>query len=241
MTEEVRVALRTANERISNLSREIDRLELAAERAEQAAQEATAEMEKHSELDKEITKWRVEQLKQGENTRALPDYLKFQLDAKHDATEELEQSRATQQAIFEELESLRERQRPAEQERLKCAITILHVMGDALASELASINHRRADLFQLLRGLERLEVPMDGDTPTAIGLSEYARNAMSMAETDVFPEGAEATAEIAERWKRRLETICASPYVEINPPSPVTPSDYVLEPSPGSWVPEHAA
>jgi len=240
MTEEIREALRSANENISNLNREIERLESAAQRAEQAAQEATAEMEKHSELDKEITKWRVEQLKQGENTRVLPDYLRIQLDAKHDAAEELEQSRATQQAILEELEGLRRSQRPAEQERLRCAITILHVMGDALASELASINHRRADLFQLLRGLERLEIPIEGDWPTAIGLSEYARNAMSNAETYVFPEGAEATAEIAERWRRRLEAICANPYAEINPPGPVTPADYVLEPSPGCWIPEHA-
>jgi chromosome segregation ATPase len=240
MTEEIRAALRTANESIANLNREIERLEQAAQRAEQAAQEATAEMAKHSELDKEITKWRVEQLKQGENTRVLPDFLKVQLDAKHDAVEELEQSRATQQAILEELEGLRQRQRPAEQERLKCAITILQVMGDALASELASINHRRADLFQLLRGLERLEVAMDSDMSTAIGLTEYARDAMNIAETYVFPEGAEATREIAERWKHRLETICADPYAEINPPSPVAPSDYVVEPAPGSWVPEHA-
>ena len=239
MTEEIRVALRSANENIANLKRDIERLEAAAQRAEQAAQQATAEMDKHSDLDKEITKWRVEQLKQGENTKVLPDYLKVQLDAKHDAAEELDQSRATQQAILEELESLRQRQRPAEQERLRCAISIMHVMGDALASELVSINHRRADLFQLLRGLEQLEVPRDNDSPSPIGLSEYARNSMSMAETYSFPEGVEATREIAERWKRRLETICANPYAEINPPSPVTPSDYVVEPAP-SWVPEHA-
>src|SRR5579862_6889760 len=238
MTEGVRVALRIANENIANLKKEIERLESAAQRAERAAQDATAGLEKHSELDKEITKWRVEQLKQGENTRVLPDYLKVQLDAKHDAAEELEQARATQQAILEELESLRQRQRPAEEERLRCAISIMHVMGDALASELASINHRRADLFQLLRGLEQLEVPRENDSPIAIGLSEYARNAMNMAETYQFPDGAEAIREISERWKRRLETICANPYAEINPPSPVTPSDYVVEPSPG-FVPEH--
>ncbi len=240
MSEEIRAALRSANENVSNLCNEIERLESAAQRAEQAAQDATAEMAKYSELDKEITKWRVEQLKQGANARVLPDHLKVQLDAKRDAVEELEQSRATQQAILEELEDLRQRQRPAEQERMKCAIAILQEMGDALASELASINHRRADLFQLLRGLEQLEVAMDSDMPTAIGVTEYARNTMSIAETYVFPDGAEATMEIAERWKRRLEAICADPDAEINPPKPVAPSDYVLEPAPGCWVPEHA-
>ena len=113
-------------------------------------------------------------------------------------------------------------------------------MGDALASELASINHRRADLYQLLRGLEQLEVARENDMRTAIGVSEYARDAMNIAETYVFPDGAEATREIAERWRHRMEAICADPYAEINPPKPVAPSDYVLEPAPGSWVPEHA-
>lgn len=240
MTEGIRAALRSANERVSNLNKEIERLESAAQRAEQAAQDANAEMAKYSELDREITKWRVEQLKQGANTRVLPDYLRLQLDAKRDTFEELEQSRATQQAIFAELEDLRQRQRPFEQERLNCAIAILHEMGDALASELASINHRRADLYQLLRGLEQLEVARESDMPTAIGVSEYARDAMNIAETYVFPDGAEATREIAERWRHRLEAICAEPYAEINPPKPVAPSDYVVEPAPGSWVPEYA-
>ena len=239
MSEEIRAALRSANERVSNLNKEIERLESAAQFAEQAVQDAGAELTRHSELDREIIKWRVEQLKQRSSTRVLPDHLKAQLDARRFAIEEIDLSRATQQAILQELEELRQRQRPAAQERMRCAIANLHEMGDALASELVSLNHRRADLFQLLWGLERLEVVVDNDWPTPIGLTEYARDAMSISEMYVFPEGAEATREASERWRRRLEAISENPYAEINPPKPVAPSDYVQEPSPG-WVPEFA-
>lgn len=240
MSEETRAALRSANENVCNLTREIERLEAAAQRAEQIVQEATADLARYEGLDREVTKWRVEQAKQGAGVKVLPDNLKAQVDGKRDAVEELEQARATQQAITEELESLRQQLRPAELTRVRCAVAILHEVGDALASELATMNRRRAELFQLLIGLERLEVSQDGEWPRPIGLTEYAHNAMTIGETDVFPNGAEATREMAERWKRRLDTICSNPEAEIQSPKNLSPSDYVAEPAPGSWVPEYA-
>ena len=240
MSDETRAALRSANERVCNLTREIERLEAAAQRAEQTVQDATADLEKYEGLDKEITKWRVEQAKQGAGTKVLPETLKAQVDGKRDAVEELEQARATQKAIQLELDDLRQQLRPAELERVRCAVAILHEMGDALASELATMNRRRAELFQLLIGLERLEVSQDGEWPRAIGLTEYSRNAMTIGETDVFPHGAEATREMADRWKRRLDTICTNPEAEIQAPKNLAPSDYVPEPAPGSWIPEFA-
>jgi hypothetical protein len=227
MSVETRAALRSANERVYNLTREIERLEAAARRAEKIVQEAAAEVAKYEGLDKEITRWRVEQAKQGAGVKVLPDILKTQVDGKRNAVEELEQARATQL-------------KPAELERVRCAVAVLHEMGDALASELATMNRRRAELFQLLIGLERLEVSQDGDWPRPIGLTEYAHNAMTIGETDVFPNGSDATREMAERWRHRLDTICTNPEAEIQAPKNLAPSDYVAEPAPGSWEPESA-
>jgi len=239
MSEETRTALSSANANLANLNRDIERLEAAAQRSEQAALEATAQLDKYLGLDKEITRWRVEQVKEGASTKVLPDHLKTQVDARRDGVEELDQSRATQQAIADELAELRRLQGPVEQTRQQCAVAILHEMGDALASELASLNHRRAELFQLLWGLDRLEVTGNGNEWSRVGLTEYARNAMNAHDSEVFPDGVEATREIAERWRRRLEAISANPYAEINPPKPVAPADYITEPGLGTWVPEN--
>ncbi len=227
MSKETRAALRAAAEKVSALRKQIQALEVAEERAEGTADQARQELARHAHLDKEITKWRVEQVKKGASTKTLPNQLQTKVAARRDASEELEQSQSTLQAIREELEGLNFQCEKAEAEARTCAVTVLHEMGDALAAELRSINMRRRELRQLLSGLSDVKIERPGYAPKAIGISRAAEEALNMDGSFDFPGNIDPAEEIVRRWARRLEALCADPNAEITAPKHLTPSDYV--------------
>jgi len=254
MSEGTRAALKAAAKKVFALENQIETLEAAAERAESASAEASTELENYAELEKEITRWRVNQLKKGGGTKVLPDDLKARINAKRTAADELEQSQSTSEAIAEELKDVRARLRIVARDRTKCAIAVLHEMGDLLADELRTINTRRAELIQILQGLSEVKVPLSvSGHPVAIGVSAATYEAINMGNAFAFPPNApDPVDEVTKRWTCRLDAICADPDAVIAAPKHLLPSHYVpgslgkfqgsglpfSAGTPGNWVPE---
>jgi hypothetical protein len=255
MSKEKRTGLKAAAERVSALQEQIETLEAAAERAENASVEASDELEKYGDLEGEITRWRVAQLKKGASTKVLPDNLKARVEAKRAAADELEQSQTASQAIAEELRETRSKLRTADQEKTKCGIAVLHETGDTIADELKAVNIRRIELMQVLQGLAAVNMISERTgRPEGIGLTQGAVEVFNMANGFVFHDLADPTEELARRWKARLDALCANSDAEIAAPRHLLPSDYVpgtppkyqgdglpwLQGTPGIWKPEKA-
>lgn len=238
--DESREALKAAHRKVRNIDKQIEVLESAAQRAEEAAQQATSELSKHSRLDKEITAWRVTQLKKGGNTKVLPDDLRERVDAKRAAEGELKQSQSAQQAITEELEELRNKRDRAEQDRMTLAIGTLHAMGEILANELYTINIRRAQLLQVLAGLFSMKI--DDRVAREVAISTITAGAMKMGDSFAFEPNTipGPLDEMGRRWQRRLDALCTDPDADITAPKHLEPSDY-LPGKPEGWQgPGHA-
>ena len=113
MFEEAREKLRDACARVADVTKQVERMETAVSRADKAIEDAKAELVKHSGLDRDISKWRVTQVKKGSSTKILPENLKARLDARRAAEDELTQAEGTKEAIKDELAELRKRMDPA--------------------------------------------------------------------------------------------------------------------------------
>jgi chromosome segregation ATPase len=220
---QARTNLKAAVTKIGNLTTQIENLEAAADRADDAAEQARAELEKSQGLEKEITAWRVAQVKKGLSTKTLPENLKVKTDAKRAAEEELEQAESTHNALSEELEELQACLKPAEQERLKCAHAVLHDTGDELAQELVSLQARHYELMQLIMSLAQ-----------TIGLTpEMEAAVLNQDGRAQFPGNCDPIAAMAMRWKDRLEAVLKDPDAPLTVPKQIVPSDFVIEG--GQW------
>lgn len=227
MDERRRVALKESINKVNDLEAQIAKLEVADSRTAEAIGEAERELERHANLDRDITRWRVDQVKKGQPTKVLPAPLKDRSDAKRAAGDELEQANSTRAAIREELDQLRAALAKAQQERMERAGEFLLDIGEGLGAELQTLNHRRAELIQLLRGLANVEVaPGPNARPAPIGLLPVAAVAFKMGDEFVFPHGADPVGELARRWKARMDAILANPDAEIAAPKHLLPSDY---------------
>lgn len=252
---ETRAALKAAAKKAATLKNQIHTLEDARERAQATADQAQQELTRHSGLDKEITRWRVDQVKKGASTKVLPASLQAKVNGRRDAQEELEQSHSTIEAIREELETMTAQLARVEAEQRDRAVDVVRELEHSLAGELRTINERRTEILQLLRGLSVLEVPgiLDANgRPTGIGITTSTLEVVEMGQTFPFPVGADPLEEMARRWGTRLAAVCADPDAEITTPKHLTPSDYVpgrprefIAPglpwapgTPGTWKPE---
>jgi hypothetical protein len=220
MIEDARTNLKAAIAKIGHLTAQVGKMEAAAERADESAQQATAELASYEGLDKEITKWRVDQVKRGRSTKTLPEKLK----AKRTAEDELEQSEATRDAINGELDELQKRLKPLEAEREACAVAVIHEKGDELAQELSALNDRQVELVQILRGLSEMRInetwnaPLAGKTPamkSAIGGWSYQ-----------FPINVNPPEDMGKRWKKRLDAVKVDPDADVTVPTMIVPEDY---------------
>lgn len=230
-----RADFKAATEKASALEKQVKKLQAAAERAQETADAAEAEMNRYRDLDAEITRWRVAQVKKGASTKIMPEKLKARVDAKRAALEELEQARETVQAIEKELEQAEIDRKEAEEIRMESAAEVVSEMGDSLAAELAQINRRRLVIEQLLRGLEAAEFRRG----YVIGWTELTKSAMNQPDDLGFPQIGnqviDPAHEIGKRWRARLDAILADPNAEISIPKPLMPEDYIPEP-PRKWV-----
>lgn len=233
-------ALKSAHRKVRSLERQITDLESAAERAQQAADGAAAELAKHAGLPKAISAWRVNQLKKGAPTKTLPGELKTRVDAKREAETELEHARDAQQTIVGELEELRDKRDRAKQEHSTAAINALHALAEPLAQELYALNIRRAQLLQIFTGLFAMKI--DDRIARNVTVSPITAVAMRMGDAFAFDAGIVPGPidEMAARWNRRLLALLADPGAAVTVPRHVEPSDYTAG-RPGAWQgPGHA-
>ena len=253
---EKREALKTAAETAAALEAQVQRLKEAAARAACACDDAEDALAGFDDLEDQVTKWRVAQLKKGASTKELPDKLKDRVDAKRAANDEVELSRLAARAIDEELKAAQSKLKITAKERMNCAVAVLHHEGDVLADELRAINVRRAELLQILTGLGAVEIFSEKvGRPLGIGLSEAATEAVNMGHQFAFQQCADPEVEIARRWKKRLDALCADPDTVVVTPKHVVPSDFtpgdpphimtIGQPwspgTPGTWKPEQAS
>jgi hypothetical protein len=252
MPSEARAALKAAAQKFVTLEKQIASLEAAAGRANAAAIEASAELDNYSDLEQEITRWRVSQVKNGASTKTLPDSLRARAEAKRAAVDELEQSRETLQAVEKELDDTRTKQEAAAEKRRMAAAAVIIESADVLGNELVGLNARRAEILHALFGIQRLRIVIAGKLKP-IELGYECQQAMHGGDGLIFPPGSDPIDALAERWVRRFEALLTDPDAEITVPKPVLPSDYIFgapaafEPgqgwvggTPATWKPEAA-
>ncbi len=196
MSQDSRAELKAAIAKVDALNKQIANLEAAAERADRAVEQAGVELAKYTGLDKEITAWRVNQVKKGQSTKTLPEKLRAKVDAKRAAGEELEQAESTQEALKDELASLRPSIKPLEEQRVKAAVAVLHEeAGDSLAHEFAEVNAKYTELVRLIRGLANVplhELPRSGYSVSGPAISGYTKTileALNGSDGAFPPEG----------------------------------------------------
>lgn len=242
MSTDTRAELKSAIQKASTLEGHVKRLESAVDRAQEAIEDAEAEFRRYANLDAEITRWRVSQVKNGASTKILPKKLKARTEAKRAAADELEQSRETLRAISDELERARLDFKEAEDARISKAVEVVSAMGDSLAKELIEISQRRLVILQILYGLRGAEFKRG----CVIGWTDLTARAMEQNSEIGYAQithglGFEKIAHLVnpldgmgERWRERLDAIVADPAAEITIPRPLTPEDYIPEP-PRRW------
>jgi hypothetical protein len=250
MASKARAELKAAAQKVSALEKQLTSLESAAERANAASADAAGELDTYSELEKEITRWRVSQVKKGASTKTLPDSLRAKAEAKRTAADELEQSRETLEAINRELEETRAQLGAATDNCYLAAGAVISELADVLGNELAGLNGRRAEILHALFGIQRLQMLIAGK-PQTVALSDACQRAMNGTDVLIFPPTSDPISALADRWIKRYKALLVDPDVEITVPKPVMPSDYVFAVpatfeegqgwvggTPGSWKPE---
>jgi hypothetical protein len=234
MFEESREKLKAAIKKVGEQIATIGKMEAAAKTADETAIQARADLAMYSSLDKEITKWRVDQVKHGASTKTLPDKLKAKLEAKRAAEEEITQSEATRDAINLELKEVREVIKPLEREQFECAVSLLHEKGDVLAQELIAVNQREIVLQQLLEGLSSMTVDFrDNRGERNIGRTKAMEEALS-DHTWKF-DRVNPYEGMGRRWKERLDALLVDPDADVTIPNPILPSDYTIEFKESRW------
>ncbi len=233
MSDESRARLKEANKQVAEIKGKVEKLEAAVERAGDAAEQAEAELANYTELDKEITKWRVERVKRGASTKELPEKLKAKVDAKRAAEEELEQSIATRAALNDELEQLKARVKPLEHERRKAALAVIHNEGELLAREFAEVSARRSHLYLLIRGLAHMCLD-DSWKPEHAGYTASMQSALDDNSDSAFPPQVSPFEDQGKRWRTRWDAILNDPDAVVTTPKVILPNDYILIP-PDKW------
>lgn len=219
-----REKLKGAVAKAANLESQKAKLEKALETATAAAEQAIEDWERFSDLDAAIKKFRIDAVKNGGNSRELPQVLKDQLAARRRAEEEIEQATSTKEAITEELDDVTKRLAPMEQTKTACALDILREKGDELAAELATLNERRRDLVQILDGLANVSVMKNGRMQQA-GYTPAASKAIADPNYE-FAGNLKPLDDMSDRWIARLNALVTDPDAELTIPQTIKPSDY---------------
>jgi hypothetical protein len=225
---QAREALKTAVASIAELTAQIESLEKAQLRAGEAAQEARNELQRHSNLNAEITHWRVAETKAGRSTKVLPDKLRAKQELLKRAQEELDQSQSTLEALDDEMQDLRMRLKPAEKERYRLAWEVLHEHCNGLAEELHTLNIRRWKLRQILTSLGELTIYPPGENFRRIGLTVAMERALDGFAPQFIPS-LDPLRDMGARWHKRADQLLANPDAQITTPKPILPSDYSFE------------
>jgi hypothetical protein len=222
---DARTKLRSAIADFNTVTRKIESLESATARANEAVELAKGEVATHAGLEKEITRWRVAQVKNGASTKKLPENLAAKVDEKKSAESEVAQAEATFEAMREELRQLRKSLKPAEEARQNAAVDVLlRENVDDLAQEYSEVSLRAKELGLLLHGIAHLQVEKGGKL-VDVGYTQSMVNALRAG--DGFPAEVSPMADMGTRWGKRLKTLFENPDAEITRPRVVVPSDYV--------------
>jgi chromosome segregation ATPase len=222
---DARAKLKAAIADLARLTEKIESLEGANVRAAEAVEHAKAEVATHAGLEKEITRWRVSQVKKGASTKELPESLAAKVAAKKAAESEVEQAEATLEALREELAELRKGVKPLEEARQQAALNVL--LGeqiDDLAREYSEISVRERELGLLLHGLAHLQVEKNGKIEP-VGYTQSIVNVLKLGEQ--FPQEVSPNADMGTRWQRKLNALLKDPEARIERPVAIVPSDYV--------------
>jgi hypothetical protein len=222
---DARAKLKAAIADLARLTEKIESLEGANVRAAEAVEHAKAEVATHAGLEKEITKWRVSQVKKGASTKELPESLAARVAAKKATESEVEQAEATLQALREELAELRKGVKPLEEARQQAALNVL--LGeqvDDLAHEYAEVNARERELSLLLHGLCHLQIDKNGKTEP-VGYPQAIVSVLNPGEQ--FPQEVSPKAGMGTRLQRKLNVLLKDPEATITRPVVIVPSDYM--------------
>lgn len=219
-----RERLKAAVAKAANLEGQKAKLETALKTATAAEQAAIQELGRFSDLDAAIKRYRVDTTKNGGNARELPQVLKDRLVARRNAVEEIEQSRSTREAIAEELDDIKKRLAPMDENKTACAVDVLREKADQLAAELIGINQRRRDLIQILEGFADVGVMQKGLMGT-VGYSPAMSKALGGFDYS-FALNLTPLKDMGNRWLARVQALLADPDVEVTIPQTIKPSDY---------------
>ena len=210
----------------------VERSRRAVELAEKAVEDAKTELESYADIDKRITRHRVQATKRGANPKNLPDDLATQVDARKAAQAELAQAESTLEVLAGELKEIRKTLRPLEHARVNAACMVLiEEHGDDLAHEYIRASARAREIFLLLGGLLLTEVEVDGRKHSAGGTQAMATAAAlgrddSVLTRKLFPEGCDPFGDMGGRWKARVETLMKDADAVITRPKLISPTDY---------------
>ncbi len=204
-----REKLKSATAKAAHLERQRAQLETALATATTAVETASKDLEAFDDLSAAITRWRVDQTKRGLSAKTLPEILRARVDAKRLAEVELEQSTSTRDAISEELDDIKKRLAPMEDTKIVCALDVLREKADEVAAELAVLNERRRDLFQILEGLANINLPQNGYT-RFVGYTSAMERARILPTHEFYP-AQDPIGAMGARWLKRLNLLKADP------------------------------
>jgi hypothetical protein len=229
ITEEMERSHMTAREKLkaaiakaTNLESQKEKLETALKTATDAVGAGTEDLGRFSDLDAAIKKFRVDAVKNGGNSRDLPQGLKDRLTARRNAEEEIEQAASTREAIVEELDDIRKRLAPMNETKIVCAIDVLREYADVAAAELIALNERRRDLTQILDGLANLSFVGHA---SFVGYSPTMSKAMTSFDYQ-FAGNLTPQSDMGARWLARINALLEDPDAELTLPQTIKPSDY---------------
>jgi hypothetical protein len=219
-----REKLKAAVAKAANLEDQKAKLEKALTTATDAEQAATDELQRFSDLDAAIKRYRIEATKNRGNARELPQVLKDRLAARRNAVEEIEQAVSTREAIAEELDDIEKRLAPMKETKTACAVDVLREEADRLAAELIVINERRRDLIQILEGFADVNFMQNGRMGT-VGYTSAMSKALG-GFNYAFSLNLSPLNDMGNRWLARINALLANPDVEVTIPQNIKPSDY---------------
>jgi hypothetical protein len=232
MSEE-REKLKELIEKVNQQATKVARLQAAVARAEQTKEQAVAELQGFENLDKEITNWRVGQVKKNLPTHRLPEALKAKVSAKRAAEEEIEQSGSTLEALKGELSERLTETKAMEAERDELAKEILlSEVGEELAREYKEIVLRKDELYLLMQGLGYLNSKHlnpnygPGHGATTPRFSALIADALRF-EGYAYPPNSNPAADMSLRWQKPLHELLKDAHAVVSRPRLIAPSDYV--------------
>ncbi len=228
-----RAQLKAALAEIDKLANQVAELKTAQQAAENAVEEAQAELDSFDGLDAEITKFRVSATKRGANPRKLPDELKAKVDAKRAAEDESGQANTTLETLVKELAAAESKLKARKGEQTKFAVAVVQEFADAIAEELLDLQCRRAVGLALLNGLAEVSVMVDGQNKF-VGFSNKAIEAIAERTAEGLPGGIPHRAAMAKRWATRIDALLKDPDAKITVPKLVQASDILFDSNPAA-------